>query len=47
MKYNIIELYSEELLYNDIKLIINKKMNDIIKMLEFNYLYYGSDNYIK
>lgn len=47
MKYNVIELYNEELLYDDVKLIINRKIIDVIKMIEFGYSYDGSDNYIK
>lgn len=47
MKYNVDEIYDENLTYDILKIIINQKIYNIIEKLEFNLCSDMDGNYIE
>lgn len=47
LKYNIDEIYDENLTYDILKIIINQKIYNIIEKLEFNLCPDMDGNYIE
>lgn len=47
MKYNVDEIYDENLTYDILKIIINQKIYNIIEKLEFNLCQDMDGNYIE